>query len=939
MAGTYVSGPPTCEHRRDALGLGTGTPRLSWRLRSDDPGFVPDAYEIAIDRHGATETVRGEGPEQVLVNWPFAPLRSRERATVRVRVRGGQAWTPWSDPADIEVGLLTPDDWTARFVSPRAGAPERPGAPVLCRLARLDPDIASARLYITAQGLFCASIDGRPVTDDLLTPGWTSYHHRLRHHTYAVTDLVHPGDNHLAVVLGNGWWRGRLGFGGARALYGDRLALLAQLEVTGADGRVQRVVTDERWTAHEGNVVTDDLYDGQWTDLRRPRAGGTPRPVDVVEFDLRRLVAPTGPPVRATAVLPVGEVVHAAGDRTLVDFGQNLVGWVRLRLRDTATGGEVTVRHAEVLEDGELCRRPLRTAAATDRYTLAGAAEEVLEPAFTFHGFRYAEIVVPPGAGRLDEGAVEAVVVGSDLERTGWFTCDDADLTRLHDNVVWSMRGNFVDVPTDCPQRDERLGWTGDLQVFAPTAAYLYDCAGLLASWLADLAAEQAPDGSLPLVVPDVLGFTAAVAGWGDAAAVVPWVLYERTGDRGLLADAYPCMARWVERAAAAAGPDGTWAGGFQLGDWLDPSAPPDAPWAAQADPGVVATAHLARSADLAARAATVLGRDEDATRFAGLADRSRLAFASAYVTPAGRVTSDCPTVYALALVWDLLPGRAQRDFAGRRLADLVRGAGFGTCTGFLGTPVVADALCRAGRHDLALRLLAERRCPSWLYPVTMGATTVWERWDSLLPDGSVNPGQMTSFNHYALGAVADWLHRTVAGLAPAAPGYREVVVRPLIGRSGPRAASTRHRSPYGDIAVAWEHGGGRVRLTVEVPVGVTATVHVPGAAAPEVRRHGRHRWDRRFVPDGAPGPAPGAAPTLRDALDDDGVLDRVLDLLVSRGVGHDRRAAAGQLVDHLDTPPDALPVPLSPASLMAGELDVSRQIAALAAATEPTRG
>ncbi|NGN64711.1 family 78 glycoside hydrolase catalytic domain [Streptomyces sp. A7024] len=829
------------EHRDEGLGLGTGAPRLSWQVRTDDPAWRQTAYEIRLDDGPA---VRVESGEQVLVRWPFDPLPSRTRATVRVRVAAGERWTAWSPPATAETGLLEPGDWSARFISPRTlGAAGSP-APVLSRTVALRGEIAAARLYATAHGVYRATLNGGRVGDEVLAPGWTSYHHRLRYQVHDVTALLRPGDNTLDVLLGNGWYRGRLGWTGRRAHYGDRLALLAQLEVTYADGSVEVSGTDERWSASNSGVLHDDLYDGQRTDLRpvAPETG----PVDVLDEDLGRLVAPEGPPVRVTEVLPAVSVWQSPSGRTLADFGQNVVGRVRLRVRGATAGAEVVVRHAEVLEDGELGTRPLRSAKATDSYVLDDAAETMLEPELTFHGFRYAEISGVPDVRAED---LQAVVVGSDLRRTGWFSCSDPDLEQLHDNVVRSMRGNFLDVPTDCPQRDERLGWTGDIQVFSPTASFLFDTAGFLGSWLADLAADQLPDGSVPYVIPDVLRDIPDMAGdghptaaaWGDAATVVPWVLHQRFGDAGVLERQFGSMRGWVDRIASLT-TDGVWTGGFQFGDWLDPTAPPDDPFAAKADPGVVATAHLARSAEIVAQAAALLGRDADAKHYAGLADRTREAFARTYVAADGAVHSDAPTAYALAVCWALLPEAEQRQYAGRRLAELVRENGFRISTGFVGTPLIADALTACGHAGLAYRLLLEKSCPSWLYPVTMGATTIWERWDSMLPDGSINPGEMTSFNHYALGAVADWMHRTVAGLAPAAPGYREITVRPLPDAALDHAAA-RHLTPYGEASVAWRRADGRFSLDVAVPVGARATVHLPDGGEPVAVGHGRHSW------------------------------------------------------------------------------------------------
>jgi alpha-L-rhamnosidase len=889
------------EHRTDddpVLGIGTATPRLSWIVPAADAGFVQEAYEVELARPGgAAEVVRVPSGEQVLVPWPGAPLTSRERVRVRVRVRGAGMGSAWSDPATVEAGLLRAEDWTARFISPRElgklGAP----APVLRSAFDLPGGVVRARLYATAHGLYEARLNGHRVGDQVLAPGWTSYAHRLRYQTYDVTDLVRAGGNELEVLVGNGWYRGRLGFAGHRAVYGDRLALLAQLEVATSDGTVVRLGTDGSWTAGESGVLADDLYDGQRTDLR-PRADAPTGGVEVVDGDLGRLVAPDGPPVRVTETLPAAAVFASPSGATLVDFGQNLVGWVRLRVRDQAPGTEVVVRHAEVLEDGELGVRPLRTAKATDAYLLAGGPEEVLEPSLTFHGFRYAEIRGLPEVRPTD---VEAVVVGSDLRRTGWFASSDPQLDRFHENVVWGMRGNFVDVPTDCPQRDERLGWTGDIQVFAPTASFLFDSAGFLSSWLADLVAEQRPDGSVPLVIPDVIESPLpAAAAWGDAATLVPWVLYCRTGDAGLLERQLPSMRAWVDYIAGLAGVDRLWTGGFQLGDWLDPTAPHDAPFEAQADPDVVATACLARSAEVVGLAATVTGDADVAEKYRRLAGEVRDAFAREFVTPGGRVLSDAPTAYALALEWALLPTAGQRHHAGDRLADLVRASGFRVSTGFVGTPLIMDALTGSGHLEVAHRLMLQTGCPSWLYAVTMGATTVWERWDAILPDGQINPGQMTSFNHYAFGAVADWLHRTFAGLAPAAPGYRELLVRPTPARSL-TSASARHRTPYGDAEVAWQRSEGRFALRVVVPVGATASVHVPGRPEPVRVGHGTHAWE---TADPAAVDRPLAAQaTVRDVLDHEDTWRQVVAAATESGVVGDEAEAAARLQAFLDAP------------------------------------
>ena len=855
---------PVLEHHREPLGIGESRPRLSWRTETDAPGWTQQAYRVEItDRDGRvlTDTGRVNSAESVLVDWPGAELGSRSRVGVRARVWGEDAEpSDWSPVTWAETGLLTRTDWTARPVTPDRHPSDAPlPVALLHRTFTLTEPIASARLYITAYGVYEAEINGTRVGDHVLAPGWTSYHHRLRYQTFDVTALLGEGDNAIGALLGEGWYTGRLGFhGGRRNLYGEHRALLAQLEVTHPDGTVTTVGTDGTWRATTGPIARSELYDGEVHDARLARAGwSTPghdtsdwSPVTELPAPAAELVAPTGPPVRRTQTLAPVDVITTPSGRTVLDFGQNLVGRLRIRVSGPA-GHTVTLRHAEVLENGELGVRPLRVARATDTYTLAGHGVETYEPRFTFHGFRYAEVGDWPG--ELDPAAVEAVVLHTDMARTGWFESSHELVDRLHENVVWGMRGNFLDIPTDCPQRDERLGWTGDIQVFAPTASFLYDCSGMLGGWLRDLAAEQLAreDRVPPLVVPDILpsGFGATPhAVWADVAVLLPWTLYRRFGDLGVLRAQYPSMRAWGEVAARLVEEGGgLWRQDFQLGDWLDPGAPPEDPGAARTDGDLVANAYVARSADVLAETARLLGEKEDAVRYEELARSVRAAFAEEFVTPGGRTASDAQTAYALALCFALLPTERQRAGAAERLAFIVRKAGFRIATGFAGTPLICDALCTGGEPQLAYRMLLEQGCPSWLYPVTMGATTVWERWDSMLPDGSINPGEMTSFNHYALGAVADWLHRTVAGLEAAEPGWRRLRVAPVPG-GDLTYAKAAHETPYGRAEAGWRFEGGTLVVDVLVPPNTRAEVRLPGDAEPFEVGSGRRTFRRPYT-------------------------------------------------------------------------------------------
>jgi alpha-L-rhamnosidase len=730
-------------------------------------------------------------------------------------------------------------NWQAQLI---AADEEFAGAPLLRHEFRLDENhgaVTGATLTLTAHGIVEAWLNGRRVSDDLLTPGWSSYEWRLRHASYDVTEQL-AETSVLGLALGNGWFRGRLGWSGRGEFYGTELGAFAQLEITFDDGSTQTVTTNEGWTAGPSDVLANDLYDGETIDarlrddawLKAGFAGEGWVGVHALDLDTSTLEPYIGPRVSIWNELPVQKIWTSESGKTLVDFGQNLVGWVRVRVQGPA-GSEVTLRHAEVLEHGELGTRPLRSALATDHFILSGA-EDVFEPTFTFHGFRYVEVTGWPG--ELSPGDLTAVAIGSELERTGTFSTSDPMLNQFHENVVWGMRGNFVDVPTDCPQRDERLGWTGDIAAFAPTAAFLFNVDTFLSDWLRNVALEQAHhDGIIPYVVPDVLKYldlpgnfpeTESTAIWSDAGVWVPWALYQAYGDERILESQFESMVAHLRRVRSLLSPNGLWDTGFQFGDWLDPDAPPADPIKAKADFGVVATACAYRSAVIVAEVAQLLGREPEHAEFAEIAANLRFAFNEHYVD-GGRVFSDCTTVYALAIVFGLLDA-ADEEAAGNRLAELVAESGHRISTGFAGTPFITDALTTTGHLEDAYTLLLQRECPSWLYPVTMGATTVWERWDSMLPDGSINPGEMTSFNHYALGAVADWMHRVIGGIAPLAPGYSKVLIAPQPG-GGLTEVATALDTPHGRIAVRWTVAGDEFTLDADVPVGVEGVLRLPG--------------------------------------------------------------------------------------------------------------
>jgi alpha-L-rhamnosidase len=691
--------------------------------------------------------------------------------------------------------------------------------------------VARARLYATALGLYEAHLNGRRVGRDQLAPGWTDYRERVQYQTYDVTSLLRPGANAIGTYVAPGWYAGNVGMFGPHQ-YGERPAMLAQLEIEYADGTSERVTSGTDWRAAAGPIVAADLLGGETYDARMETAGWTsPGFDDRAWLAVRaagdavppQIVAQVDGPVRVADDRPAEKVTEPAPGVFVFDLGQNMVGSVRLRVSGDA-GTTVRLRHAEVLNpDGTLYTANLRSAAATDTYTLKGGGEETYEPRFTFHGFRYVELTGFPGTPSAR--AVTGRVMHTSAPFTLEFETDVPMLNQLHSNITWGQRGNFLSVPTDTPARDERLGWTGDINVFAPTAAYTMESARFLAKWLVDLRDGQTAEGAFTDVAPMVGTVGNGVAGWGDAGVTVPWSLYQAYGDRQVLADAWSSVQAWL--AYLERHSDNLLRPADGYGDWLNVSdeTPKD----------VIATAYFAHSADLAARMATALGKDP--APHATLFERIREAFQNAYVGADGKVKGDTQTAYVLALSMNLLPD-ALRAAAAGRLVDLIRAKDWHLSTGFLGTPRLLPVLTDTGHTDVAYRLLQQRSFPSWGYQIDKGSTTMWERWDSIRPDGSFQSPDMNSFNHYAYGSVGEWMYANIAGISPGRPGYREIVVRPRPGGDVTSARAT-FTSVYGPVSTRWHQRSGGFDLTCAVPANTTAEVWIP-ATGPEAVSHTR---------------------------------------------------------------------------------------------------
>ncbi|PVH68240.1 glycoside hydrolase family 78 protein [Cadophora sp. DSE1049] len=872
----------TLEHHREALGIGETKPRISWRFAGVTADWVQSSYEVEIENpetpHLPIEKFSVSSSESSLVPWPGKPLDSRASRILRVRALSEEhGETPWSDYVHVEAGILSPEDWKCSLIQCDSRANlTQPHAPVVFRYEfDISTIVHKARLFISAHGIYEAEINGQRVGDQVLAPGWTPYEYELSYQTFDVTFHLKQGRNAIAAHVGEGWYCGRLGFGGgARNIWGDTLGLLAQIVVTDNEGNETVIVTDDQWQFTTDATIQGEIYDGESYDARLEQDWSSVgistegyKQVHTAQFDTNLLRPFDGPPVRAIQEISPVALIKSPSGKRILDFGQNLVGWLRIRVKGKS-GHVIRLQHVEVLEFGECAIEPLRTAKAQDTVILSDSELE-WQPKFTFHGFRYVQVDDWPTPISDNElSSFVAVVIHTDMERTGWFDCSDDMLNKLHENVVWSMRGNFVSIPTDCPQRDERLGWSGDLQAFAPTATFLYNCHGMLKSWFRGAATEQIRDldGAFPLISPNVWRITRMppirAAIWGDCSVLVPWEMYTSSGDSVILGDLYDSMKDWVQRGVKR-DERGLWdPSNHQLGDWLDPLAPLEDPGNSVTDPVFVANAFLIHTTDTLVEICRALsttapeGSQKHETllaefgSFQAEATKLREAFASEYITPSGRVLSDSQTAIAIAIHFSLIPTVEQEKVAAARLNTIIRqNARFKIATGFAGTPVIGHALSKVHQYQLFYRMLLHKKPPSWLYPVTMGATTIWERWTSMEPDNTVAKGNMTSFNHYALGAVADWMHKFIGGLHPLQPGWKRFAVSPVPGGTLTHA-TVSHLSPYGLATSKWHIENAIFCLRVTVPPNTTAEIKLPGRADPFVVGSGVHDYSE---PYGAP--------------------------------------------------------------------------------------
>ncbi len=865
-----------CEYLVDPLGIDERLPRLSWLLESSRRGARQVAYRVRVastpEKLAAGDVDRWdsgrvESAQTTHVVYAGRALQSRDACHWTVEIWDETGASVRSAPARWTMGLLERGDWSAKWIAtdpeiirrdPAAISPTltEPGTPgVFRREFELSDKVKRATIYASARGVFELNLGGQRVGEDLFAPEWTDYDKRIHYRTYDVTSLVRTGRNTLTATLGDGWWTGFVGWQETKGRYGSlENSLIVQLELELADGRRVVICSDASWQCATGPILSSDMQMGEVYDARRETRIGRATvdqshwlPAREVAAPSASLVAQRAEPVRINLLLPPKSMREIRRGVFIYDLGQNMTGWVHLKVR-AAAGTRIQLRHAERLNpDGTIYTANLRRAKATDVYICRGGGDEVWEPHFTFHGFQYVELTVtePEGCNSLDDNfrptlaTITGCVIYSATPLAGHFECSHADVNRLWLNGLWSQRDNFLSVPTDCPQRDERLGWMGDAQVFLRTATCNMDVAAFFTKWMIDVEDAQTPDGVFPDIAPRLredlnwvgLGNLAGGAGWADGGIIIPYTLWRVYGDLRLVERHWDAMVRWLDWIERH-NPNGLRLHqlGNNYGDWL--CIPSDTSFGTHSPmKNLLATAYWADDAAKMARLARALGRDAEAARFQAMFEKVRAAFQAEWVQPDGRISVETQTAYLLALAFDLMPANL-RAAATEHLVANIRDLEWHLSTGFVGIGHLNPQLTLAGRADVAYRLLLQESYPSWLFPVLQGATTIWERWDSWTIAEGFHKDGMNSFNHYSLGSVGEWLFRHVLGieLDPATPGYQRFVLRPFVGQ-GLEHASGHYRSINGEIRSAWRRDGTRFEWTVTIPANTGARVHIPCAA------------------------------------------------------------------------------------------------------------
>ncbi len=838
------------ENQVNPVSIDIVQPRFSWQLKGGKRNIQQTAFEIKVLQKNTAVWSSGKvaSAQSVLLPYAGTALQSGRQYSWQVKVwdNNGKA-SLWSTAAFFKMGMLNAADWKAKWLE--AGFAEdsinRP-AQYFRKPFGVNKKIQSAYAYITAHGMYEAQINGKRVGDYYLTPGWTSYNNRLQYQVYDVTSLLKNGANAVGVVAANGWYRGYLAWNDNKNIYGKKLAILFQMEIEYTDGTTQTITSDESWKSATGAIRYAEIYNGEIYDARQEKNGWSNAMyndnnwsgVKTVAADKAVLVATYNEPIKKQEIFKPVKILKTPKGELVADFGQNLTGWATLKIKGK-TGDTINLFHTEVLDKaGNFYTDNLRAAKQQNTFILKGGDEEFFEPHFTFQGFRY--IKIEGLTGELKTENISAVALYSAMPPTGTFTSSNALINQLQHNIQWGQRGNFLDVPTDCPQRDERLGWTGDAQVFSRTATFNFGVNNFFAKWMKDVALDQQPNGSVPFVVPNVLGPNAGgSAGWADAATIIPWNVYLAYGDKQILIDQYSSMKAWVGYMEKAS-KNNLWNTGFHFGDWLfyRPFDDNDGR-SAVTDKYLIAQCFFAYSTQILFNTATVLGKTADAEYYKNLLQKIKTAFVNEYVTPNGNLVSGTQTAYVLALHFNMLPEVLQKN-AAEKLVTNIKNYGDHLTTGFLGTPYLCHVLSRFGYTGVAYKLLLQETYPSWLYPVKMGATTIWERWDGIKPDSTFQVPSMNSFNHYSYGAIGDWMYRVMAGLDTdeSEPGYKHIIIKPHVGGGFKNAAATL-QTYYGTASSGWKIITDKILFDVEIPPNTTATIYLPAKATEAITENG----------------------------------------------------------------------------------------------------
>jgi len=829
------------------LGFDIDKPLLSW-IAEDTPSKKQVSARVVVSKSGDfSDLIFDSGERSDISGLGFVPeldLEPRTRYFWRVSVTGDAGDSATSETAWFETSKMD-EPWAAEWITP--DWEDKKIHPYLRKEFRIDEEVESARVYATGLGLYYIEINGKRVGNEYLTPYYNAYDMWTQYQTYDITGMLAKGDNAVGAILGNGWAKGRFGFGDfAENLYIDRFCFLCEIRIRLKDGRELVFGTDTTWKAFASPVLDSNIYDGETFDANKVESGWSAPGYDcskwanvrAYEYRLGKLTARKSLPVVVKQVLKPREIIRTPAGETVIDVGQNIVGWMRFRV-NAPKGAKVSLYHGEILQNGNFYNENLRTAKAEYHYISDGQPAEV-EPHFTFYGFRYVKVEGWPGELSLDD--FDACCVYSDLDETGRIETSNPLVNRLILNALWSQRDNFLGTPTDCPQRDERMGWTGDAQVFSGTASFNMDTYAFYDKFMYDMYMEQLKtDGCVPNVVPDVItikekgGYPSGGAcAWADAAAVIPWTVYLHYGDKHALERQFNSMKAWVdwvERTGVDVKNGGGWLGRFHFGDWLaldgdNPLSP-----IGGTESAFLAAAYYVYSTSLVSKAAKALGKEDLSRKYDDISKRVLKEIRDEYFTPNGRGALDTQTFYVVSLFMGIAPEEHREKIFGLLKKRLAKD-NYHLKTGFIGTPLLCRVLSDNGAPDLAYRLLLNEDLPSWLYEVKMGATTIWERWNSVNPDGMISETGMNSLNHYSYGSIVEWMYRNMCGLRPCedSPGFKRVLIKPEPDKRF-RYAKAEYLSAAGLYRSAWQiTDSGELVFEVTVPFDAEALLVLPDA-------------------------------------------------------------------------------------------------------------